>query len=1253
VEALTMNLFSFIKKSNKPNPTHFFRVDSQEGMLITREEQLGATALGDTELVGLMTQLVDDGHATIDSAGSHLLTWEQYFCAESHPAYPGLTEALKLPAQTTLRPTLASKGALSDTEFGISVGPWIDSSGKRVAPGVKGAILETSQGFALMSGAQWQLLNSVSAFSSRPADERSEQSNRLAWGRIRQLANSASASTSDFLTKTVILTPDRLDIKFRRSDAVSDDTVIEVIPGFDEAPSAWLEQFDRFSSVHDRYDLPQADGGLVQVILSPEVRTVLEEIKRYPSRRLAGARAQSFLLNPYSTIGEAASSVIDEEQFASAREDAGLTFERFTPIIRPPVGYPEIIGILVESANEQGPMTARELLLSDDEARKFLDSSQQALIRQHQLIFWDGYELEVLGETPQHLEQIEQALERREQGPLLVTHAAIHDLEHYSSRIEGLGVEKPYYSAYIAKKQEDGGWFAENVFPVIAYTPEGASDPQVIALSDERLAELTEATRTAESQGKSEVDVPWLPTPIKLDEARALTSTFDEVIKDVRERKFAPEQSKQDKPGAKKTLVLRPNIDYVDYDERRSAALRLQGNAPQIASTFSDEFKLLKHQFEGVARIQQLHRLREEFQVRGMVLADDMGLGKTVQLLSVMAHAIEASPHGLKPMLVVAPVSLLENWKEEADRFYPGAFHILTAYGDTLKRLRVPREAIEERLRTEDGLVKFLMPNWVGAANLVLTTYETLRDLELSFALQPWSIMVCDEAQRIKNPAAMVTRSAKKQNAAFKIACTGTPVENTLADLWCLFDFVQPGLLGALNEFGRRYRRPIEIDERDKEALARIDELRALIEPQILRRTKINVIKDLPAKVIVESCRKLPISVTQRNLYSKAIESFKKRNDPAQPSPFKNHLGLLQYLRLVCTDPRRHGLTASKPDALEAYRLSAPKMNWLLSQLQTIKRADEKVIIFCEFRNIQRLLQHYIAQVFGFEADIINGDTSASASHSASRQKRIKAFQAKPGFGVIILSPVAVGFGVNIQAANHVIHYTRTWNPAKEDQATDRAWRIGQKKDVYVYFPVVTAEDFKTFDEKLDQLLERKRALAGDMLNGSPDISLSDFQLEDVVPAADAEGLDERVTFDLAMQLDWRHFEGLAAALWTKLGYETVYCTPPSGDHGVDVVAIKGNQGALIQTKTYADDRPLNWEAVKDVVTGEAFYRRRHPSVTFKRVGFTNQRFNELAHQSAELNGVQLIEQPKLQELLSTHAVSMLQIERFIFTTAE
>jgi SNF2 family DNA or RNA helicase len=171
----------------------------------------------------------------------------------------------------------------------------------------------------------------------------------------------------------------------------------------------------------------------------------------------------------------------------------------------------------------------------------------------------------------------------------------------------------------------------------------------------------------------------------------------------------------------------------------------------------------------------------------------------------------------------------------------------------------------------------------------------------------------------------------------------------------------------------------------------------------------------------------------------------------------------------------------------------SPKMSWLMELLRHVQGREEKAIVFCEFRDLQRTLQRAVGERFGFVPDVINGDTATDSASTNNRQRRIKAFQQRPGFGVIILSPLAVGFGVNIQAANHVVHFTRTWNPAKEDQATDRAYRIGQERDVYVYYPLVVASDFKTFDVKLHELLEYKRELSNDMLNGLGELSPAEF----------------------------------------------------------------------------------------------------------------------------------------------------------------
>jgi len=1244
-------MLKFFKRAGPSAQASWRRQWTSAGVLVERGESKGpGDVLESALLAGFLTQLEDDGLA-FETEGGYLLGWDALYSALDQSAYEALPDLLQLPSPTRSGPVLRSRHSLTDADFSIALAGWRTEEGAERDFAQTGALLNEEGTHTLMQPKQWALLKEVVAFARRPDVERNDLVHRQAWGRIRKLALEAHAQLDDFLYRSVVLTPDKLTIGLRRSEVAVGDGVVEIEPGFDGAPPDWLETFDRVREVRDRYDIVTPEG-IVQVLVTPKVRTVLQELKRLPQRRVAGARAQAFLLNPYATLGADAVDVIDESQFEAAREQAGLDYERFTPVIeRDGLGYPVRVGLLVETAVSSGPTSSETQWLDDAQLSSFLKALERAVTLNFQLVAWDGYDLVVDGSAEQHLQDLRDALERRKVGPTLVSYSQVYDLSGYSARIEGIGVEKPYCSPYITKKKEDDGWFPENVLPVVVYTPKGGGDPVAVPTSKPAIEKLKADLQVAKAAGKEAVAVSWLPDPIPLSEAEQVVSTFEDVFRDIDAGKTVDptklRQPAKEALGAKKQLVLRANIQSVEYEEVRREALQAVPAEPVLPMSIRPEYSLLPHQRAGLAWMQHLFSLQSDYQVRGAVLADDMGLGKTFQLLSLMAWLLERDP-SMPPMLVVAPVSLLENWADEATKFFlPGALPLLTAYGEGLAPLRVPRAQIEQRLLTEDGLVKFLRPDWVGGKKLVLTTYETLRDLEFSFAAQKWSLMVCDEAQRIKNPAAMVTRAAKKQNVAFKIACTGTPVENTLADLWCLFDYVQPGLLGALNDFGQRYRKPIEA--KTDEEKARVEELRLKIEPQILRRLKAEVATDLPPKIVVEDCRRLPLSVAQRSLYAKAIESFKKRNNPNAVTPFKNHLGLLHYLRLVCTDPRQHGLSVFKPEPTRQYRDKAPKLDWLLKQLKDIQSQGEKVIIFCEFREIQRLLQHYVEAEFGVRPDIINGDTSASSTHASSRQKRIKAFQTQAGFCVLILSPAAVGFGVNIQAANHVVHYTRTWNPAKEDQATDRAYRIGQKKPVYVYYPVVQADDFTTFDVKLDHLLTYKRSLAEDMLNGSGDVAPGDFNITEVVPAADAGEIDSRIDLDMALRMSWQHFECLAGALWSKKGY-ACYRTPSANDNGVDVVALRENEGQLVQAKTSGTDgASLGWEAVKDVVAGEAYYRRRHPGVQFHKVCLTNQFFNRQAHENATLNSVELLDQESLDRLLREYEVTMLEVERMLF----
>ena len=244
--------------------------------------------------------------------------------------------------------------------------------------------------------------------------------------------------------------------------------------------------------------------------------------------------------------------------------------------------------------------------------------------------------------------------------------------------------------------------------------------------------------------------------------------------------------------------------------------------------------------------------------------------------------------------------------------------------------------------------------------------------------------------------------------------------------------------------------------------------------------------------------RQVPVSSEQRRMYNQIVQQYKQAAQTTSPSGKRLNpiLGMLHRLRTVCADPRPEGAQPDLTLPLDEYRRRSPKIDWLIRLLDSLssRASGEKVLIFTEFLEMQRTLQHYVGQRYKLRPKIINGAVKTDSRAPESRQKYIDEFQSHSGLNVLILSPIAAGFGLNIQAANHVIHFTRPWNPAKEDQATDRAYRIGQTRDVSVYCPTIVAEDFLTFEEKLDQLLSQKRGLANDMYNGTFDVAAEEFE---------------------------------------------------------------------------------------------------------------------------------------------------------------
>lgn len=330
--------------------------------------------------------------------------------------------------------------------------------------------------------------------------------------------------------------------------------------------------------------------------------------------------------------------------------------------------------------------------------------------------------------------------------------------------------------------------------------------------------------------------------------------------------------------------------------------------------------------------------------------------------------------------------------------------------------------------------------------------------------------MALDEAQKVKSTGTLVTNAVKALKGAFKIAMTGTPVENTLLDLWCIMDFCVPGLLGNAKAFAAKYQNPLKDEDTDVVALG--NTIHKELGIYFLRRLKKDVAKDLPEKI--ELKKQIEMPQVQLNMYKNVVDKYVSGTQP-------NMLVTIMGIRTVSEHPYLYDSTLSQHPMQETVNSSA-RLQATIAFIDNIKAKNEKVIIFAERKETQKMLWHVCHERYGVSAKIINGDTPSvvtrKLSNKQTRQASIDEFQSVDGFNVIIMSPVAAGTGLNVTAANHVIHYSRHWNPAKENQATDRAYRIGQEKDVYVYYPMAVSKEFKSFDITLDELLSRKMSLA-------------------------------------------------------------------------------------------------------------------------------------------------------------------------------
>ncbi|HLG56822.1 MAG TPA: DEAD/DEAH box helicase [Vicinamibacterales bacterium] len=447
----------------------------------------------------------------------------------------------------------------------------------------------------------------------------------------------------------------------------------------------------------------------------------------------------------------------------------------------------------------------------------------------------------------------------------------------------------------------------------------------------------------------------------------------------------------------------------------------------------------------------------------GACLADDMGLGKTMQVLALLLvmRARSARDETRRTSLLVAPASLLANWAAEIERFAPALAAIIAH----------PSAMTSAELKALDR-------DRIGEADLVITSYGSLLRVPALLAT-PWRLAILDEAQAIKAPGAKQTRAAKQIDARARIALSGTPVENRLGDLWSIFDFLNPGLLGSGKAFSAFAKR---LSSQPHNSYA---PLRALVRPYILRRLKTDksVIADLPDKTEVKAfCH---LTRKQAALYQQSVADLTAELGRADGMKRRGVvLASLMRLKQICNHPSQWLGDGSWNER------DSGKLARLREIAEVIAAKQEKVLVFTQFREMTTPLGAFLGSVFGRPGLVLHGETAVG-----KRQPLVRQFQEDEQVPFFVISLKAGGAGLNLTAASHVVHFDRWWNPAVENQATDRAFRIGQTKNVLVHKFVCRG----TVEEKIDQLIDSKRQLSQDLLDGGGEVLLTEMRDEELL----------------------------------------------------------------------------------------------------------------------------------------------------------
>jgi superfamily II DNA or RNA helicase len=980
---------------------------------------------------------------------------------------------------------LSHRHNLGHPEFALQIDFRV--GGRHVYPELLGPFARLEGSFYLLTNETQHLLSAVASLNDLPTRERALLPRVLQkWAAVDSAAAAADAREDAYLAGERVVVPEKVKL-----DVVTDDTGrVSVVPAFDGvAEESMQKAYLRENDVHDVYHVDARGGGRLRVVMSEDVKGVLEAVREY--RRLTPRERDRLFSRPEELLGDGvAPNVVD------------LTL--YGPRVRAIGEYPATV-------------------------RPFSGERRA----------WD----DLGGES--------ESAEVKTDAP----RPCRNDV--------GLSMEFDDGSASheVFDRAEEAEELLEKVERAIR------EDSPVVEFRGKRLR-ADEALRDAVRQCVEKFQKTETAAPSDTNEAVKARSKAQGplVYENIEEHEYSEEdihvgrRRTVDKPAAlNRDVVLRPHQEVG---------------------------------FEWMAKTVLAGK-------HGGLLADDMGLGKTLQALLFLAWLIEKDPidSGLsrsvgpyEPVLVVAPVILLEVWRDEIHRFFNEAVFLPYEILDSSALSRLRKDTGREGAVGKSVLdLKMIRRN-----RLVISNYDAVANYGFSFAQIRWSAVITDEAHQFKEPSTRVSQVMKSLNTAFRLAMTGTPVVNRLLDVWNLVDFLRPLLLGTQKEFRDTYELkaedggPVEGARRLQQTLHVATRPPVSSETIVLRRSKEDELPGLPEKR--ENVIECPLSETQRREYVTLVTSIAESG--GQGKMFR----LLSSLNKLLQHPALVGLVSFEAETAELVS-SSPKLAALLRKLAEIRSRGEKSLIFAIYIDMQNILKRVIDREFGLNVKIVNGATSEAGSRVRRRRLEvIKEFSESPGFDVLILSPDVAGVGLTITAANHVFHYGRWWNPAREDQATDRTYRIGQERPVYVTRLVSTDPlgEFKTFDEHLDALISERRRTADQFLTPIAGEDELGANLAGKVLEAKAVGGATTSTriegADAIARLSPDRFEALVAAWFEREGHHTCL-TPYAGDAGVDVLAINDKDVLCIQVKHVArSGNKLDESAVAQARNGASHY---------------------------------------------------------------